>query len=90
MASLRSASRAPVHPNSFTVAAEPSGRMPITMRSIRARRSSISVARQRIAMSSEATVISNPPSVGIPLAEPPRPVTMLRSMRSLTSNTRRQ
>jgi hypothetical protein len=36
-------------------------------------KSSISVAKQRMAMISEATVISKPSSRGIPFKGPPRP-----------------
>ena len=39
-------------------------------------------------MISEAGVMSNPVSVGMPFAEPPSPVTMLRKLRSFTSSTR--
>ena len=39
----------------------------------RSLRSLISVAKQRIAMISDATVISKPSSRGIPLRGPPRP-----------------
>ena len=39
-------------------------------------------------MISEAGVMSNPVSVGTPFAEPPRPDTMLRKLRSFTSRTR--
>ena len=41
-------------------------------------------------MTSEATTMSKPSSRGKPLAVPPRPMTMSRSARSLTSTTRRQ
>ena len=52
-------------------------------------RSSRSRARQKIAMTSEATVMSNPSSRGAPLETPPRPLTMERSARSFMSSTRR-
>ena len=42
------------------------------------------------AMTSDAEVMSKPDSRGTPSIRPPRPVTMLRSARSLTSSTRRQ
>ena len=48
------------------------------------------VARQKIAMTSDATVMSKPSSRGTPLALPPRPSTMLRSCRSFMSTTRFQ
>ena len=53
-------------------------------------RSLRSVARQKIAMTSEATVMSKPSSRGKPLATPPSEPTMLRSARSFMSMTRRQ
>ena len=46
------------------------------------------VARQKMAITSLATVISKPSSRGTPLALPPRPHTMLRSWRSFMSTTR--
>ncbi len=41
-------------------------------------------------MTSEAAVMSNPVSRGMPSSLAPRPLTMLRSERSLTSTTRFQ
>ena len=46
------------------------------------------VARQKMAITSEATVMSKPSSRGTPWALPPRPSTMLRSWRSFMSTTR--
>ena len=48
----------------------------------------MSVARQRMAMISEAGVMSKPDSVTMPLPAGPRPVTIWRRLRSFTSSTR--
>ena len=56
---------------------------------MRLRKSSNPVLKQRIAMISEAGVISNPVSEGMPLADPPIPVLIMRKLRSLTSSTLR-
>ena len=56
---------------------------------MRLRKSSKLVLRHKIAMISEAGVISNPVSVGMPLADPPMPELIMRKLRSLTSITRR-
>src|SRR5262245_38970436 len=53
-------------------------------------RSGIPVARQRIAMTSEAAVMSNPSSRGTPFCGPPSPMTILRRKRSFRSRTRFQ
>ena len=53
-------------------------------------RSSRSLARQKIAITSEATVMSKPASRGKPLATPPSEQTISRSARSFMSMTRRQ
>src|SRR5213596_3195751 len=53
-------------------------------------RSCTSVARQKIAITSEATVMSNPSSRGKPLATPPREETIERKARSFMSRPRRQ
>ncbi len=52
-------------------------------------RSAKSLARQKIAMTSEATVMSKPASRGKPLATPPSEVTMERKARSFMSMPRR-
>ena len=57
---------------------------------MRALRSIRSVDRHRMAITSEATVISKPLSRGTPLALPPRPMITLRRARSFRSMTRRQ
>ncbi len=48
------------------------------------------LARQKIAITSEATVMSNPSSRGKPLATPPSEFMIWRSARSFMSMTRRQ
>ena len=48
------------------------------------------MARQKIAITSEATVMSKPSSRGKPLATPPSEETIERSARSFMSTTRRQ
>ena len=53
-------------------------------------KSAMEVERQRIAMISDATVMSNPDSRGTPLPGPPRPVVISRKARSFISRTRRQ
>ena len=60
------------------------------MRPSRARISSSEFESARMAITSEADVMSNPDSRGTPSIRPPSPVTTLRSARSLTSSTRRQ
>jgi hypothetical protein len=55
-------------------------------RSFRSRRE---VARQKIAMTSDATTMSKPSSRGKPLPEPPSEITVERSARSFMSMTRR-
>ena len=47
-------------------------------------------ARQKIAITSEATVMSKPSSRGKPLATPPSEETIERSERSFMSTARRQ
>ena len=59
------------------------------MRPSRASMSSRFSARQKIAITSEATVMSNPDSRGYPLAGPPSDCTMSRKERSFMSSTRR-
>ena len=61
--------------------------MILPMRSLR---SSRSLARQKIAMISDATVMSKPSSRGKPLATPPSEQTISRNARSFMSITRRQ
>ena len=58
--------------------------------SMRRRKSSTSLERQRMAIISEAGVISKPDSCVMPFDLGPSPTTMLRNERSFTSSTRRQ
>ena len=60
------------------------------MRLRRSFRSARSVARQKIAMTSLATVMSKPSSRGVPFTLPPRPSTIKRSWRSFMSMQRFQ
>ena len=60
------------------------------MRPSLARKSCSEVDSARTAITSLAAVMSNPVCRGTPSDLPPRPVTMLRRSRSLTSMTRRQ
>jgi hypothetical protein len=53
-------------------------------------RSDSEVARQKIAISSLATTMSQPSSRGTPLGVPPSPTTTWRSARSFMSTTRFQ
>ncbi len=62
---------------------------PTTIRPRRASRSFRSRARQKIAITSEATVMSKPSSRGKPFAAPPSAHTIERSARSFMSITRR-
>ena len=61
-----------------------------TTRPIRSLRSASDVARQKIAISSLATTMSQPSSRGNPLPVPPSPTTTWRSARSFMSTTRFQ
>ena len=88
IASFKSTVIAPAIPRSLTVSGLSSYVYPKRILPIRRLRSSRSVARHRIAIISDAGVMSKPLSAGSPLAEPPRPVTMLRRLLSLTSSTR--
>ena len=88
-ASLRIAAIEPVTPISFASTGRPSSAKPTTMRSIRARRSARDVARQRIAITSLAAVMSKPLSRGTPpCLRPPRPMTIFRRARSFMSSAR--
>ena len=89
MASFNKTVIAPAIPNSFTVNGQPSNRKPRIIFSIRRFRSSMSFAKQRIAIISDAGVISKPDSSVIPFVLGPKPVTILRKERSFTSSTRR-
>ena len=63
---------------------------PMTILPIRLRRSTSEVDRQKIAMISEATTISNPSERGKPFGGPPRAMVISRSARSFMSMTRFQ
>ncbi len=89
-ASRSRASMAPVTFSSLARTGSPSKEKPTRVRSMRSRRSSGFSARQSMAMTSEAAVMSKPPSRGIPWARPPRPKTTCRRERSFMSMTRRQ
>ncbi len=89
-ASLSSAAIEPAADKSLAVTAFLSRVCPIWIWPSRRCRSARSEARQKIAMTSEATVMSNPASRGKPLAAPPNEVTISRSARSFMSTARRQ
>jgi len=88
-ASLSSTVMAPATPKSFTVKGLLSYVKPKMMFSMRRRRSCTSFDKQRIAMISDAGVMSKPDSWVMPLLLGPKPTTMLRSERSFTSSTLR-
>ena len=87
MASAIRAAIAPATPRSFTVNGFPSKVHPSVMFPILRFRSSRSDDRHSIAMISEAGVMSNPDSCGIPFVLGPNPVTMFLSDLSFTSRT---
>jgi len=58
------------------------------MRPKRVFKSAKLVAKQKMAITSEATTISKPSSRGTPLAEPPKPTTICLNARSFMSITR--
>ena len=60
------------------------------MRPSRACRSARLRDRHSTAITSDATVMSNPSSRGAPFAAPPSPTTVPRSARSFMSSARRQ
>ncbi len=68
----------------------PAASLPTISRPSRAFRSSRPSARQSIAITSEAAVMSKPSSRGTPLAGPPRPITVWRRKRSFMSMQRCQ
>ena len=88
MASFRSSAIAPVACRSPAVTASPLLLYATTILDRRAFKSSMSVARHRIAMISEATVMSNPLSRITPSPFLPRPTMMWRRERSFISITR--
>ena len=89
-ASRSSAAMAPSAWRSRAVTMRPPSRAwPTMIRPSRACRSARSEARQRMAITSEATVMSKPSSRGTPWPGPPRPSTRWRSARSFMSTARR-
>ncbi len=90
IASRRSTVIAPATPRSSVVTALPSRFVATTIRPRRARRSNRSFERARIAITSEATVMTYSLSRGIPFSLPPRPMITRRIARSLMSTTRGQ
>ena len=81
-----------MEPEAFSWAAVTNSRLlvwPTTMRPSRRSRSARSLDRQKIAITSLATVMSNPSWRGKPLATPPSEPTIERSERSFMSMTRR-
>ena len=66
------------------------GSVPRTIRPRRVFRSSRLSARHRMAITSDAAVMSNPSARGTPLLLPPSPLVMCRSCRSFMSRQRRQ
>ena len=89
MASFMMTVIAPAARSSSAVTGLPSGVKPTTMRASRLRMSWSEVDRARTAITSEAAVMSKPPCRGLPSSPEPRPRTILRSVLSLTSRTRR-
>ena len=85
-----SAVMAPAAPRSSAVTGLPLLSVPMTIRPRRFRRSLRLVARARMAMTSLATVMSNPLWRGRPSVLLPRPTMTFLRARSLTSTTRFQ
>src|SRR5215471_13907738 len=90
MASFMITVIAPPALSSSAVTGSPDGVYPTTIRPSLERMSWSDVDRASTAIASDAAVMSNPVCLGTPSAAAPRPITMLRSARSLTSSTRRQ
>ncbi len=90
MASRSSTAIAPAVLRASALTVCPWSSRPITIRPSRWRRSLRLVVRPRMAITSEATAMSKPDSRGWPFSRPPRPITIFRSARSLTSTTRGQ
>src|SRR3954454_25043012 len=87
-ASRRIVAIAPAARRSLAVTGSPPRAQPPTTRRSRAARSGRDVDNASRAMTSDAAVMSNPLWRGTPSSRPPRPTTMLRRARSLTSRTR--
>ena len=90
MASLSSTHMAPSAFISAQVTGLESYVYPTTIRPKRAFRSLSESAKHSTAITSEATVMSNPSSLGTPLVLPPSPLIMLLSWRSFMSTARLQ
>src|SRR5690554_4381527 len=94
MASRSRTVMGPTAPRSAAVAGVSSSRQATTMRPSRRSRSARSSARQRIAITSEAAVISKRASRSVPRGDwppsSPRPMRTRRRLRSLRSSTRGQ
>ena len=89
-ASFKRAAIAPSACKSCAVMGSSSYVYPTTILPKRSFKSVMLVARQNIAITSDATVISKPSSRGTPFALPPKPQTMWRSCLSFMSTTRFQ
>src|ERR671918_1144939 len=85
-----STAMAPATRRSSAVTGSPPAASPTTIRPRRARRSCTPEVMARMAMTSEAAVITKPVSRGTPWALPPSPTMMWRSARSLRSRARGQ
>ncbi|MPN11398.1 hypothetical protein SDC9_158699 [bioreactor metagenome] len=90
MASRISTVMAPATPRSSAVTASPARLMPMTILPSRSRISLRLVVSARMAMISEATVISKPVSLVKPFSSGPLPISTPRKKRSEVSITRRQ
>ena len=87
IASFRSTVIAPATWRSSAVTGFPSYVEPITILPSLCLRSFRLVVNARMAITSEATVISYPVSLGLPFISPPRPIIMFLKALSLTSTT---
>ena len=90
MASFIRTVRAPATPRSSAVTASPARLVPMTIRPRRSRMSARPVVKARMAMISEATVMSKPVSRTMPFSSGPSPILTTRRKRSLMSRTRFQ
>ena len=90
IASLSRTAIEPAQPICSAVTGSPARLYATVIAPSRWRRSGRSRASARIAMTSEAAVMSKPVSRGEPFVAPPRPVMMLRRPRSFMSTQRRQ
>ena len=90
IASLSNAVIAPSAPKSNTVTGSPDFVYATRIFETRRCKSLKSLARQRIAIISVATVISKPSLRGVPFTEPPSPISISRNARSFKSKARFQ